>query len=312
MTPRRGRAARRALLGLVAVAATAAVLAWPAQATVTGRYTVWTWNVAGWAMHRGSTTDGLIPTIAGSVQRAGADLAALNELCESQFFAVVEELKADGWPQDPTNFARFEPQDATACGGQPFGVALFSMAPLGVANRFALPSDGSTEGRRLLCAPLLSRPHLRFCTSHITPETTVVNGHRATDAQLDDVHTRLEAFSAAGDTVLIAGDLNAQPHYGRLDDWYSASVDTAHNGSNHGAYRELDDRDRRCLGYGETTTSGTRGGLCGQSPKIDLIFVRADHVVGPYSADSLAIPMCGARPCSDHRTLIGTVRVSVG
>ncbi len=71
------------------------------------------------------------------------------------------------------------------------------------------------------------------------------------------------------------GDLNAQPHHGRLDDWYSASVDTAHNGSNHGAYRELDDRDRRCPGHGETTTSGTR-------------------------------------PCSDHRTLIGTVRVSVG
>lgn len=299
-------------MGLVAVAATAALLAGPAQATATGTYTVWTWNVAGWAMHRGSTTDGLVPTIARSVQRTGADLAALNEVCEGQFFAVVEELKAAGWPDDPTNFARFEPHSPTACGGQPFGVAIFSTAPLGAANRYTLASDGTSEGRRMLCAPLESQPHLRFCTSHITPDTTVIDGHRISDTQLDEVHTRLESFDAAGDTVLLAGDLNAQPHYGRLDAWYSRTVATANNRSNRGSYRELDDRDGRCAGYGETTTAGTGGGRCGQSPKIDLIFVRADRIVGSYTADSLVIPACGARPCSDHRTVLGTVQVSVG
>ena len=288
------------------------MLAWPAQATVTGTYTVWTWNVAGWAMHRGSTSDGLMPTIADSVQRNGADLVALNELCEDQFVAMVDELAAAGWAEDPTNFARFEPHSPTACGGQPFGLAIFSKAPLGTANRYVLPSDGTSEGRRLLCAPLKSRPRLRFCTSHITPDTAVINGARATATQLDDVLRRLESFDAAGDTVLLAGDLNAQPSYGRLDSWYSAAVDTAHNGSNHGDYRELDDTDRRCPGYGEATTAGSSGGECGQSPKIDLIFARADRIVGSYSADSLAIPVCGARPCSDHRTVVGTVRVSVG
>lgn len=298
-------------MGLVAVAATAVGLAWPAQASVTATYTVSTWNVAGWAMHRGSTTDGLVSTISRSVQARGAELVALNEVCESQYRAVVASLRAAGWPEDPTDFARFEPHGPTACGGQAFGLAILSRAPLGAANRYALASDGSTEGRRLLCAPLRARPHLRFCTTHITPETGVVDGQRANETQLNEVHSRLESFNAAGDTVLVAGDLNAQPHDRRLDTWYSPAVATAHNASNTGAYRELDDTDPRCPGYGEATTPGTGGGLCGQAAKIDLILVRATRIVGSYSADSLPVPTCGATPCSDHRPLLGTVRVVV-
>lgn len=299
-------------MGLVAVAATAVGLAWPAQATVTATYTVWTWNVAGWAIHRGSATDALVPTISSSIQDSGAQLVALNEVCEDQYGAVVASLRAAGWPEDPTNFARFEPHGPDYCGGQAFGVAIFSTAPLGAANRYVLSSDGTPEGRRLLCAPLASRVHLRFCTSHVTWVNDVVNGRRATATQLNEVLSRLESFNAAGDTVLLAGDLNAQPHYARLDTWYSSAVATAQNASNSGAYRELDDTDPRCAGYGESTTPGTAGGRCGQSAKIDMIFVRANRVVGSYSADSLPIPSCGASPCSDHRILVGTVQVSVG
>jgi endonuclease/exonuclease/phosphatase family metal-dependent hydrolase len=299
-------------VGLVAVASTALALAWPAQATVTAPYTVMTWNVAGWAMHRGSATDALVPTISSVVQRSGANLVALNEVCESQYRAVLASLRAAGWPQDPADFARFEPHGPTDCGGQAFGVAIFSTAPLGTANRYVLPPDGSSEGRRLLCAPLASRAHLRFCTTHITPETTVVDGRPVNETQLDEVLRRMESFNAADDTVLVAGDLNAQPHDGRLNTWYSSAVATAHNAANTGDYRELDDTDPRCPGYGETTTPGTGGGRCGQSAKIDLVFVRANRVVGTYSADSLPIPPCGASPCSDHRALVGTVRVSVG
>lgn len=299
-------------MGLVAVAATAVGLAWPAQATVTATYTVWTWNVAGWAIHRGSATDALVPTISSSIQDSGAQLVALNEVCEDQYGAVVASLRAAGWPEDPTNFARFEPHGPDYCGGQAFGVAIFSTAPLGAANRYVLSSDGTPEGRRLLCAPLASRVHLRFCTSHVTWVNDVVNGRRATATQLNEVLSRLESFNAAGDTVLLAGDLNAQPHYPRLDTWYSSAVATAQNASNSGAYRELDDTDPRCAGYGESTTPGTAGGRCGQSAKIDMIFVRANRVVGSYSADSLPIPSCGASPCSDHRILVGTVQVSVG
>lgn len=312
MTPRRERAARRALVMAVAAATTAVALAWPARATLTATYSVWLWNVAGWAMHRGSATDALVPTVSSSIQGHGAQLAALNELCEDQYRALVAHLRAAGWPEDPTNFARFEPQGATACGGQAFGVAVFSRAPLGAANRYTLPSDGTSEGRVLLCAPLAARPRLRFCTTHITPESSVIDGRNVNDTQLDAVHRRLESFAVAGDTVLLAGDLNAQPHFPRLDTWYARSVATPHNSANTGAYRELDDTDARCPGYGETTTPGTRGGRCGQSPKVDLLFVRADRVVGSHSADSLTIPACGAAPCSDHRALVGTVHVSVG
>jgi endonuclease/exonuclease/phosphatase family metal-dependent hydrolase len=299
-------------VGLVAVVVTAVGLAWPAQATMTATYRVLTWNVAGWAMHRGSTTDALVPTITDAVRDSGAQLVALNEVCEDQYRALVASLRAAGWPDDPTDFARFEPHGPDYCGGQAFGVAIFSRAPLGTASRYVLSSDGTEEGRRLLCAPLASRGHLRFCTSHITWVNDVVKGQRATATQLNEVLRRLESFNAAGDTVLLAGDLNAQPQYPRLDAWYSPTVATAQNGSNTGAYRELDDTDPRCPGYGETTTPGTRGGLCGQSAKIDLILVRANHVAGPYSADSLDIPACGTGPCSDHRALFGTVRVSVG
>ena len=299
-------------MGLVAVAATAVGLAWPAQATTTATYSVLTWNVAGWAMHAGSTTDGLVTTISTSIQDSGAQLVALNELCEDQYRALVARLRAAGWPDDPTDFARFEPHGPDYCGGQAFGVAIFSTVPLGAASRYVLPSDGTPEGRRLLCAPLASRLHLRFCTSHVTWVNDIVNGQRATATQLNEVLSRLESFNDAGDTVLLAGDLNAQPQFQRLNAWYSSAVATAQNASNTGAYRELDDTDPRCPGYGETTTPGTRGGLCGQSPKIDMIFVRANRIVGSYSADSLAIPSCGDIPCSDHRMLFGTVRVSVG
>lgn len=312
VTPRRGRAARRALVGLVAAAASAVALAWPAQATVTATYTVLTWNVAGWAMHGGSTTDRLVPGIGRLVQDSGAQLVALNEVCEDQYRAVVASLAGAGWPDDPTDFARFEAQGATACGGQAFGLVVLSRAPLGSANRHSLSSDGTPEGRSLLCAPLTSPGHLRFCTTHITPDSTVIDGRRVNQTQLDEVLRRIESFHAAGDTVILAGDLNAQPSFRLLDGWYARSVDTAHNASNTGAYRELDDSDPRCAGYGETTTPGTRGGQCGQSAKIDLVFVRADRLAGPYSADSLEIPSCGAGPCSDHRPVVGTVRVSVG
>jgi len=301
-------------VGLVAVAATAVGLAWPAQATVTATYRVLTWNVAGWAMHRGSTTDELVPAVTRSIQASGAQLVALNEVCEDQYRALVASLRAAGWPEDRADFARFEPHGPDYCGGQAFGIAIFSTAPLGAASRYVLSSDGTPEGRRLLCAPLASRVHLRFCTSHVTWVNDVVNGERATATQLNEVLRRLESFNADGDTVLLAGDLNAQPHYARLDTWYSSAVATANNASNTGAYRELDDTDPRCAGYGETTTpdSPTGGGLCGQSPKVDMVFVRANRVVGSYSADSLPIASCGASPCSDHRILLGTVQVSVG
>ncbi|MFG1842082.1 endonuclease/exonuclease/phosphatase family protein [Micromonospora sp. NPDC049175] len=304
---------RTLVAGLTAGLLLAVGLAGPAQAaTVTATYTGWTWNVAGWTIHRGVTNDGLIPALADSIRNRAANFAALNELCWSQYKAVQANLLASGWPQDDTNFSRFEAHSETACGGEPFGVALFSRAPLGAANRYALAADGTSERRKLLCAPLEARPHLRFCTTHITPSNAVINGKNINVTQLDEVRGRIDSFAANGDTVLIAGDFNAQPHYGRLDSWYSTTLNTPNNGANTGAYRELDDTDSRCPGYGETTVyDGNTEGLCGQGKKIDLIFVRNDRIAGSYSGDSLAISTTCGGPCSDHRIVIGTVTVSV-
>ena len=156
-------------MGLVAVAATAVGLAWPARATVTATYTVWTWNVAGSAIHRGYTTDALVPTISSSIQDSGAQLVALNEVCEDQYGAVVASLRAAGWPEDPTNFARFEPHGPDYCGGQAFGVAIFSTAPLGAANRYVLSSDGTPGGAPApVCSPGVARaPALLHESRHI-------------------------------------------------------------------------------------------------------------------------------------------------
>lgn len=294
-------------LALVLVAAFAV----PASAApVNTTVTAWTWNVAGWKMHRGSTTNGLIPVLADSIRNRGAGFAALNELCWQQYKAVQANLRASGWPEDVENFSRFEAHNDTHCDGKPFGVAIFSKAPLGPADRYALADDGTSERRKLLCASLEKRPRLRFCTTHITPRNDLVAGRGINTVQLGEVLARLEAYEASGDTVVIAGDFNAQPHYARLNGWYSAALDVPNNSGNTGAYRELDDTDSRCPGYGEVTTTGTPAGPCGPDKKLDLIFVRANHLRGGYDGDSLTISTACGGPCSDHRILVGTVTVS--
>ncbi len=304
----------RALAAAVLVASGVLLPASAASAaTVNQTFNVWTWNVAGWTMHRGATGDGLITVLANSIRNRGSDLVAVNELCWNQYKAIQSNLRASGWPQDVDNFSRFESSNDNGCGtGVPYGNALFHKAPMGTANRVTLPDDGRTEKRKLLCAPLESRPHLRFCTTHITTLNTVVNGSPINEQQLDAVRAQLESWNAAGDTVIIAGDFNAQPSYGRLDNWYAPSVSTANNSGNTGAYRELDDTDSRCPGYGENTQDdGEPAGPCGAGKKIDLIFARESRIVGSYVGDSLSISGDCGGPCSDHRILIGTVTVSV-
>ena len=303
-------------------------------------YDVWQWNVAGDTMHDGSVTDGLVEAAVSSIVGRGVDLAAFNELCRQQYDAVVDRLSDLAWSRDPSAFARFAEQQggsASVCGGQPMGLALFSAAPLGPAEVWTLPSDGSDQARLLLCAALADEPGVRFCTTHITTsgDPSPRNGRPHNVNQLDTVLQRLEAYRAAGMTVVIAGDFNAQPSYRRLDRWYSSGLDGPANRGNVGRYRELDDDDsRHCRGYGEWTAAGAPGAAppcagtgtrctgaqtdgCG---KIDLIFVREDRIVGGYTGDSLDIATtCRDVPeqpdvhpagaCSDHRIVTGTVTV---
>jgi endonuclease/exonuclease/phosphatase family metal-dependent hydrolase len=309
----------------------------------TATYTIWHWNVAGSAMHAGSTTDGMVLAAVSSILARGAGLASFNELCWQQYRAVQAELSKAGWPQDSTNFSRFQTTQtgsATLCGGMSYGNAVFSKAPLASVDQIVLPDDGSPQHRGLMCAQLRNTPTVRFCTTHITTSSAIspLNGRSNDVNQLNAVLAQLERYHAQGVTALLAGDLNSHPYYRRLDAWYSSAVHTAANGSNTGQYRELDDADAtHCPGYGEWTATGTPGVAppCGQAAggcvpstgagcsKIDFIFVRQDRIVGRYSADSLATstscPAIAAKPgvypagsCSDHRILTGVVTVRTG
>jgi endonuclease/exonuclease/phosphatase family metal-dependent hydrolase len=319
----RFRRIRIALAGALCAAMLPAAAA-QAEATSPKTYNIWQWNVAGQKLNNGSVTSGMVDGAVSSIVYRNADFAAFNELCANQWRALVAQLRAANWPDDHDNFGRFEASrtagDPDVCGGEAFGNAIFSKRPLGTADRIELPDDGTNEKRNMLCAPLLADSATRFCTTHIT-----VASDADKLAQLKDVQVRLDAWVKAGQTVVIAGDLNVQPHYPSLDTFYSATLNTTINGGNKGLFRELDDtdpvkQDPTCLGYGEWTADDA---TVSQSPcktmrKIDMIFVSeaALAAADSYSADSLGISTNCARTthspdgrCSDHRILIGTATV---
>lgn len=283
-------------------------------ATVTRTYRAWVWNVAGHLIHRGSTTDGLIEAAVSSIVSRDIDFVGFNELCGSQYRALQAALRDAGWPSTD-NFSRFaegRPAGTAVCGGTNFGNAIFSREPLGGASRLMLPEDGRTETRSLLCAPLADLPHMRWCTTHVTTSSEVgADGFAANVRQLRFIQRQLLDWHDEGDTVLIGGDFNAQPHYGRLNRFYAPSVDTAVNGDNRGVHRELDDLDERCLGHGERTVAEPTGGPCDTGVKIDLFFAREDEIVGSYDSDSLSISNACGGACSDHRIIIGEVTLSI-
>lgn len=282
--------------------------------TLTRTYKAWVWNVAGHLIHRGSTTDGLIEAAVNSIVSRDIDFVGFNELCGSQYRALQAGLRAAGWPSTE-NFSRFaegRPAGTAVCAGSNFGNAIFSREPLGGASRILLPEDGGTEVRSLLCAPLLNTPHMRWCTTHVTTSSEIgADGFAANVRQLRFIQQHLLDWHDAGDTVLIGGDFNAQPHYGRLNRFYAPSVDTAVNGDNRGVHRELDDLDVRCLGHGERTVADPTGGPCDTGVKIDLFFAREDEIVGSYDSDSLAISQSCGGACSDHRIVIGEVTLRI-
>jgi endonuclease/exonuclease/phosphatase family metal-dependent hydrolase len=211
---------------------------------------------------------------------------------------------------------------------------VFSARPVAAVDAVPLPHDGSREQRTLLCVALREPAGLRFCTTHVTTsaEVSPESGLPHNETQLAAVLGHVETRHAAGDTVVLAGDLNAQPQYRRLDAWYAPRQG---GGDDHGSYRELDDADPgNCVGYGEWTATGPAGAPppCGNGApctpgdtrgcaKIDHLFVRQDRIAGAYSADALDIPLTctglapsAERPdgaCSDHRPLVGTVTVLV-
>ncbi|MEV4671397.1 MULTISPECIES: endonuclease/exonuclease/phosphatase family protein [Actinomadura] len=281
-------------------------------ASTTANYKIWHWNIAGHAIHKGLTNTGIIEAMRGSIGGRNPDFVSVNEMCYSQYRALIEELRGIGWPEDPTNFARFETMRPSGlCAGTAYGMAIFSRHALGVSMRYTLPYDGTDKERKLTCVPPKSQPSVKFCTTHLS----IVTEYKG--PQADYVHNVLEGFRTDGDTVIIAGDFNLFPNASVLNKWYSPAVDTPSNPNNYGSYHELDDQAQECPGWGEATTE--EGSIsdysCGQYWKLDLTFANADRLIS-YDADAHPIgDFCGAyrdRPCSDHRILTSNATVTIG
>jgi endonuclease/exonuclease/phosphatase family metal-dependent hydrolase len=313
----------RARISAVIVAISAALL--PGTTTAQAaeeniEFKVWHWNIAGHVLHGGSTTSPIIEHAVTSIMNRDADFVSLNEVCRGQYNAILNRFAEEGWPGTNTDFARFaatSPASAGYCrgAGEEFGHALFSRYDIGVSKQYTLEPDG----RKLLCAPLQNLPKMKFCNVHITtgPRTPGAPDNRF--GQLNTVLDILNGFHAAGETYIVAGDFNVQPHYEHLDSYYAPSLNTAANDNNRGAHRELDDTDPRCPGYGEFTSTVTpeEAPPCTEKrwTKLDLIFARESRIVGTYTGDSLIYPSdCGAsedKPCTDHRVTTGTVTLRV-
>jgi endonuclease/exonuclease/phosphatase family metal-dependent hydrolase len=261
-------------------------------AATTETLTVWQWNVAGWVLNAGSTTNGMVDAAVDSILYREADFAVFNEICWNQYTAIRDRLGAAGWPRT-NNYYRFAPALRYRCAGESFGNAIFSRRPLGATNWFSLaiaPQDGG-ETRNLLCAAVLETK-LRLCGTHLS-------NHHEVAVQAEQVRGYVEAWEDAGETVLVAGDFNSEPGGEQLAPWSAR-------------HRELDGLSAACPGYGDATTYRTEGGACGTGPRIDLIFATADKIVGSYYADSLGVVTTCGGPCSDHRIVHGRVTVRIG
>ncbi|MFF5447158.1 endonuclease/exonuclease/phosphatase family protein [Streptomyces sp. NPDC012888] len=320
-----------------AVCATQA--AGPAQAAgesmPVAEYRAWHWNVAGSTFHGGSTQNGMVTAAVGSIRAQDPDFVSFNEICRTQYDEILRRLAAPygdsgPWTRGAVSYARFATSrqaNTGICQGEAFGNAIFSRHELGVSQTYVLPPDytpeealqGPVEDRTLLCAPLKARPKMKFCTTHITGSNRPMpteSSAKINKQQLDAVSGILDGFAQAGQSYLLAGDLNAQPHpdYVRLDKLMEA-------------HTELDSADdAHCPGYGEWTAVGTTGKGCvtnGTNPKIDFILARTGQMDGTFTADAKVIPeTCevknkvtgvveSLRPCSDHRVLIGSAHLRV-
>ena len=260
-------------------------------------YRVMQWNIAG-GKENDCRTAGIARAVLRFIREKGSQFISLNEVCRSQYEAIRDAL-ADRWGKT-TRFSAFAPLGRV-------GVAIFSRFDLRDVFEVKIGED-SYGDRKLLCARMRTREHMRFCATHLSPGA----GRRV---QLSRVMSRLENWwDNRRDTVILAGDFNLEPNDSAFDEVYASGANHPdHNPANRGAYRELDDGDRgHCLGYGENTGMHRSGGGCGNGRRIDLIFARANRIVdGRYGSDTVNVPTDCTGACSDHRAVFGWVRLRV-
>ncbi|WP_405491604.1 endonuclease/exonuclease/phosphatase family protein [Streptomyces sp. NBC_00096] len=310
--------------------------------TVAQTYSVFHWNVAGSAIHRGRTDTGLVQDAIASITAAQPDFISFNEICQDQYEAIRDGLaEVSGWtvPDAHARFAVTRDPGTGICRSGGFGNALLSSHELGTSEEYLLPKDYTkgekarlsaagrgVEDRKMLCAPPADQPRMKFCTVHITGSNRALPAPRGgsqrkvNSQQLAEVARILDSFAKAKQAYLVAGDFNAQPdlkQYVRLKPLMKR-------------HTELDDNNAaHCPGYGTWTALPPREAAgqpaCGPHPKIDLIIARGKLPAGAYSAQAQNIPAdCKAVGpdnqivlpvsrvyCSDHRALTGRATIQV-
>lgn len=184
------------------------------------------------------------------------DAAGLDEVCRSQLDAIVAGLRRRDWPMA----ARFLVTNATACGGEGYGVAVLtrSRALDDDAVTYAEQAPGTRERRGLLCveSALGGRP-TRVCATHLVsaaedPSRRVRRGQVAAAARLSE---------ASSMPVVLMGDFNLPP-----DDPAMAALYTPAHAGGTGEYAEVDQGRDPCRCGSPTHSSGA---------KLDYVFVTA-------------------------------------
>ena len=274
----------------------------PGPTVVERSYRVLHWNIAG-----GKENDCQTALITRAVVRYArendVDFVGLNEVCPGQFESIEAALR-DLWRLGPrVDIGAYIGDERPAIVGN----AIFSRLGIQSVTRQMVGED-QYGNRNLLCAQVPALPHLRFCSTHLTP------GDSAARTQLGRVLDRLEQWwDDRRDTVILSGDLNLTANDPGLNTLYTAAANTRNNPDNRGRYHELDDADpEHCVGYGERSQPGATAGPCSQGAKIDFIFVRENRIVDDaYAGDTFDIPTDCTGVCSDHRAVFGRVRVRV-
>lgn len=274
----------------------------PEVTAVERTYQVLQWNIAG-GKENGCRTDLITRAVRRLAKDHALDFIGLNEVCPGQHEAIRDALRAEWGLGAAAPFSAYV-GDGT---GRVVGNGIYSRLGFDAVTKLQLGVD-QYGSRNLLCGRTTAERRLRFCGAHLSVSDVTAS------SQVRTVLGRLEQWWADfNDTVLLTGDLNLQANHPGLDPVYSADVDTKNNRNNGGRYHELDDADpAHCPGYGERSTPGTAGGPCQLGGKIDFIFVRQNRIVADtYSAETLNIPDDCTGPCSDHRPVIGSVRVKI-
>ena len=247
---------------------------------------IMTWNVR--------TNEFDAPDWAPVVAEQKPDVVAFQEICAGDAEDLAEILRAEygldyAVVPGPAREAIYETCRVTADGPVVFGQAVLSRVPVRDPVNTLLPDGGGLDETRAYLAVTLDVPGspVRLLTTHITiggePYDDDAARARRYDLQAEQIEVVARAAGAAGERVVLLGDLNVGPDDPRLDVVERAGL------------IEVDAGRNSPTGGNRFDTPGTAA-----DAKIDYIFVKGLPRVGD--------PETYWVPGSDHRPLITTLR----